>query len=604
MLFRSEDLLTAAWSSPVTSRVLLEASVMTRRENMAFSARPADNDPVRNLIPVTEQSIGLTYRAPAIITGAGHLNEFGGVSQMKGAVSYVTGKHAAKVGIQQEFMSLDTQWSANNAGLAYRFNGGTPNQLTELATPYTTLERNPWNLGLFAQDRWTVEKRLTLNLGVRFDYYTTYYPQQYIGPSVNTPTRNITIPRTDFMNYKDISPRFAAAYDPFGNGRTAVKASANRYLANLGLETSATGVFNPARNIVQSVTRTWTDLNNNFFPDCDLTNTNANGGECGPVSDARFGQSIPSTSVDPKVITGWGARDHNWEFSAGVQQQVANRASVELTYFRRIYGGSWSSLGTAANTVAIDNLSTSPADFSTFQITAPINPRLPGGGGYTIGNLFDLNPNKVGQVNNVLKMPDDFGKRIEHWNGVDVTANVQLARGLVVRGGMSTGRTVTDNCQQLAALPEDAPLGLPYCHVQTPFLTQVKFNGSYTIPRIDVQIAGNFQSLPGPAIAANYNVPTAVVAQSLGRPLSGGAANATVNLVAPGTMYGERLNQLDFRLGKILKFGRTRTAVNLDLYNALNADTILSLSNNYANWQQPLSNLQARFAKINVQFDF
>ncbi len=84
--------------------------------------------------------------------------------------------------------------------------------------------------------------------------------------------------------------------------------------------------------------------------------------------------------------------------------------------------------------------------------------------------------------------------------------------------------------------------------------------GAYTIPKIDVQVSGTFQSKPGAQLAANFIVSNAVAAASLGRPLSGGAANVTVNLVEPGALYGDRINQLDFRVAKILRFGRTRIA--------------------------------------------
>jgi hypothetical protein len=118
-----------------------------------------------------------------------------------------------------------------------------------------------------------------------------------------------------------------------------------------------------------------------------------------------------------------------------------------------------------------------------------------------------------------------------------------------------------------------------------------------------VQVSGAYQSVPGPAIAANYNASNAVVAPSLGRNLSGGA-NVTVNLVEPGTMYGDRLNQLDVRFSKIVPIGRTRARFNVDVYNALNSNAVLTLNNNFGAWQQPTVILLARFVKLGVQFDF
>ena len=99
------------------------------------------------------------------------------------------------------------------------------------------------------------------------------------------------------------------------------------------------------------------------------------------------------------------------------------------------------------------------------------------------------------------------------------------------------------------------------------------------------------QSKPGAMLAANYAVPTADVVASLNRHLSGNAPNVTVNLVAPGTMYGNRLNQLDVRVGKIFGFARSQALVALDIYNALNSSAVLTYNNTYVPggpWLQPL----------------
>jgi hypothetical protein len=124
------------------------------------------------------------------------------------------------------------------------------------------------------------------------------------------------------------------------------------------------------------------------------------------------------------------------------------------------------------------------------------------------------------------------------------------------------------------------------------------------VPRVDVNVAATFQSLPGPQILANYNAPNALVQPSLGRPLSGGAANVTVNLVEPGTMYGERTNQLDVRFGRTFRLQRLRSTINLDLYNALNANAVRTVNSNYAVWQVPTAILSGRLTRFSLQVDF
>jgi hypothetical protein len=222
-----------------------------------------------------------------------------------------------------------------------------------------------------------------------------------------------------------------------------------------------------------------------------------------------------------------------------------------------------------------------------------------------IAGLYDLNPAKFGvPATNFVTLSEKYGKQTRYWQGVDVSVSARPQAGLLLQGGTSTGRSVSDNCEVLAKLPEISPVGAPYCRNVPSFLIQVKGVASYTIPRLDVQASGAFQSLPGPQIAANYNAPNALVAPSLGRSLSGNAANVTVNLVRPGTLFGDRLNQLDLRFSKIVRYGPTQTRFNVDVYNALNSNAVLTLNNNFGAWQQPTVILLARFVKLGVQLDF
>ena len=139
----------------------------------------------------------------------------------------------------------------------YRFNNGVPNQITQAAYPYDWTTNVDHDMGVFVQDKWTVQ-RLTGTLGLRFDWFKSSSPEQHLGPTVFTPGRDITFPAQDGASLKDITPRMGAAYDLFGDGRTAVKVTLNKYLQGL----SATGiaaVLNPVNRIVTTTTRSWTD---------------------------------------------------------------------------------------------------------------------------------------------------------------------------------------------------------------------------------------------------------------------------------------------------------------------------------------------------------
>jgi hypothetical protein len=296
-----------------------------------------------------------------------------------------------------------------------------------------------------------------------------------------------------------------------------------------------------------------------------------------------------------------------------VQQEILPPVSVDVGYFRRWYGNL--GLGTptggsgGVNFVTSDDRALTPADFDTFCITAPADSRLPGGG-YQVCGLADVKPSRFGiAAEEMVTFAKRYGTQVQDFNGFDFVANARLPQTLLVQGGVSFGKTTLDTCEVVDALPEmlvDGSTVIPrsHCRAETPFLTQFKMLGSYTVPRIDVRVSGSFQSIPGPPLQANLVVPNATVRQTLGRDLAGGAQNITVNIVQPGTLYGDRLNQFDLRVSKLLRFGRARTALNLDVYNVLNSNAVQAESNVYATWRRPQSILVARFAKVSLQFDF
>jgi hypothetical protein len=390
-------------------------------------------------------------------------------------------------------------------------------------------------------------------------------------------------------------------YDLFGNAKTAIKASVNRYVA--GETTGNTRTLDPTLAASGTLTRGWTDANGDFVPQGNPLNAAANG-ELGPSPNNLFGTPRFSVRLDPDWAQGGlGARSYNWEFSTSVQQELTNRVSLNVGYFRRIYG----------NFIVTDNLLVAPSDYDTYSITAPRDARLPGGGGQQISGLFDINPRALGRIDNLRTLASRYGDQKEHHDSVDVTLNARLSNGVLLQGGVSTLKGMTDNCDVVAKIDNPSPR---FCHAETPFLTQVKFLGSYSLPW-DFQVAATYTNVPGigfpatPALGlrANYVATNAVILPSLGRNLAAGAGTTVlIPLMDPGARYLDRLQQLDFRVARTFKAGRSRFKAMIDFYNLFNASTEVTQNDTFgttgASWLQPLQILQGRYAKLGVQVDF
>ena len=200
--------------------------------------------------------------------------------------------------------------------------------------------------------------------------------------------------------------------------------------------------------------------------------------------------------------------------------------------------------------------------------------------------------------------------------------NARTSQGLTLQGGFSTGGGIRDICDITAALPE--LLGsqqVSSCKVNEVWLWNWRGLANYIVPKIDVQVSAILRSqantTPGGQIAsngaslsANYAITNAQVIAAIGRPLAGNAQNTTVDLTLPGELYADRINSVDMRFAKILRFGRTRTNVGIDLYNMLNANTGTAFQqtfdplNNGATWLRPTQILNPRFVRFNVTMDF
>ena len=527
-----------------------------------------------------------------------------GIWAERAVMSYVTGTHSMKVGMDMQHFYIVNDAENFSDDIQYRTRGFVMDQLSMFAPAGKYQINLDYDLGIFAQDQWTM-KRLTLQGALRVNLTKESYAEYTLQPTRFTPNRPVTVfPGNDkVVNWKDVNPRMGASYDLFGTGRTALKFSATRGVAQDGAQTASS--LAPANFIVTSITRTVTGATiDTRTPNCDLLNPVANG-QCGAWSSANFGNFVtPSTVRDPETLDGWGVRPYNWEFVASMQHELMPRVSLDVGYFRRIYG----------NFTVTDSPETVAADYRQFAVTVPTDERLPTSGQQVTS--VDINPvlqngKAFNTVTNYITFTDNFAKRTEHFNGADIAVNWRGTGDLTASGGVALGRTSSDTCALQEALPElalvqtgGAMTPIEMCHTTAAWAPNYKMIAVYTIPWQDIRLSSSFLSLPGPSVLANVIYSTDQVTAALGRPPSGGGSR-TVGVIDSGTVLGDRRNQLDLRFSKIFRFGGATLDANFDIYNVTNTDAVLGQSATYGTtWLQPTTVLQPRIFKFGVRFDF
>jgi hypothetical protein len=611
---QDQSVTQATWTRPHSSRLLLDAGFTMSRftfggfgNDLFLSDYQACGGGLVNNVLINDVSLGYTYN------GVGNRNmALSNQLNSRFNLSYLTGSHSIKTGVFLMYgltgghATYFERSPGQVAGLpvSYTFSNGTPISLTQFAAPTYTLDQLNPDLGLFVQDQWRMG-RVTVNAGLRLDWVHESVPaiSEAAGPLV--PARSFAAV-DNVPNWKDLNPRIGVAWDPFGDGKTAIKAGINRYV--LSNTTGIANFFDPANASVNSTTRSWADANGNFLPDCDLRLTTANG-ECGALANQNFGSLVVTNTPDPAWVTGWGKRPYMWQSGAGIDREIRSNVSVSAGYYHTWYG----------NFYVLHNTLVAPTDYSSYCVNAPTDSRLGSISGQQICGLYDLNPNKFGQNLSQVTFAKNFGTQTETYDGVDVTTTARFRKLTVTGGwnigdGLQTGITAggTAAARQNNCFVVNSPQQLYNCNVLVPFQNRVKFSASYLLP-YDVQIATVVQSNPGPTYNANVTYTSAQIQPSLGRPLSGGAASVSLNVVPPFSLFGDRINQMDIRAGKIFTFGKTRIQANVDLYNLFNASSVVNYNSTYgtfgsatagAIFRQPTQILDGRLVKFSFQLDF
>jgi hypothetical protein len=625
------------WSMTVNNRLLLEGGASAFLFHYPNEINPSTK---RDSVSILENSTGIRYNNLAGSTNENDIQYTDRFAQRFSA-TYVTGAHSYKFGITDDYgraWNRTRPFGVDANGVTYVYNKGAPSQVVQSAQPRYSKQNGFPEIGIFAQDKWTLN-RLTLSYGLRYDYFQGFTSEQYSGqagggPYVWSPPLVVYPTVHNIPNWHDLTPRLGGSYDLFGDGKTALKVSFAKYLPLSGQ--GIVSANSPLTTSVGSVTRTWNDTTfaqgdprrGNYFPDCDFSNPNANG-ECGAISDTNFGLNNPkATTFADEVLHGWGARARFYEWGAEVQHQVRTGFTVNAGYFHNYVRGF----------TATDNIQVTPADYSPYCITAPIDPRLPNGGGYQLCGMYDVSPAKFNSITNVVKKADPFvsgSATSSNVNcgyqtpgntatpppiGYDVCGkndfvsfgfNARLARGIRVGGGLDTGRSERNSCFVV-----DSPQQLLYCDQVYPFSKQVevKLNATYPLPFPGQwTLSAAYQDNPGPQVLASYAAQAVEIAPSLGRALgqcgsraaSACTATAPVPLIAPYSQFEDRRHQLDLRLAKNFQINRARLNASIGLFNVTNSSAIITINTNYGDqWKQPQAVLGARMLQFQGTLTF
>lgn len=587
------------WRSPVyyTTQIKWTSTISSR---LLFDAGYGSN--VNITVQKMQDGIEQQRGTPAWYAGAARLDRDLGTAwaatsniptfvptkyYLTSSATYVTGSHSIKSGVQFGTGWFETRQDAQ-ADLQQDYRSGVPDSVIIRNTPFRFRDTMTRDLGLYVQDSWTV-RRLTVNGGLRFEWLNAENtaltsPAGRFAPARSFPTT------PNLPNWSDVAPRIGLAYDLFGNAKTAVKFSLNRY--NDSRTTGIAAQYNPLA--LSTARLTWRDLNGDdiaqgelgcvyLTPGCEINLAQM---------PANFGVRSLRT-YDPST-----ERPYNVLSNIGIQHQLLPRLSVSGSVVQnRFY-----------RLPLRDNLLRTRADYTPVTVVSPLDGQL-----ITVYNLAASKVSQVAELDTTAT-----SDRKQFFTGYENTFNLRLPGGATMFGGTSTSRNLTVTCDD-----PDNPNNDRFCDQRqtgVPWITQVKIAGTYPLPWGGVQIGGSLQSYPGATLGTTSTLsgttwlltPTTRYAVNCQAPCTPGAlvipTLSEASLTVPLTPYGleqlDRLNQLDLRGSKSFKVGRSRIEAQLEVFNTLNsdaADTVRSTNFGTAAYHQAASAVQGRIIRVGAQ---
>jgi hypothetical protein len=586
------------FTSTITNKLLYEFGYSTNLERLSQRYQPAIEEIAQHpFTPEWYTQVTHNNSTTTNVTGAASGGSTGTYPDRKvfsTALSYVTGSHALKSGVQWSFgVDGNSQFRTGDIVQNYILNTAgveTVNSVTVYNTPTRYFEYVNADVGIYAQDVWTL-RRLTLSPGFRYDHFNAKiqggcrlagrFVPAFCQPDV-----------PNMPNWNNLSPRFSAVYDLFGDAKTALKGSVSKYM--LPWAGGWAKRYDPFTTV--SETRNWTDLNHDGIAQDD---------EIGQSGNANFGVST-GRSPAPGL-----SREYNVETAAGIQHQLLPRLSIFGGYYHRHF----------YKQEAQRNPLLTMDDWTPFPKANPL------GNGEML-TLFNLNLAKAGLYSSqLIDINSSINRTI--YDGFEASFNARLPRGANVFGGWSNDRLITVSCDQYD------PNKLRFCD-QTgktfqqygktsmpPFRNDFKLSANYPLAW-GVEVSGVFMSYAGkgnsytaqdPSLGVYWTVPapefpngqrtrTVVSAPIL---LAAGSQTQApgVNLISPNTKFEPRWNQLDLSAKRTFRFQGKEIQGQVAVFNVFNANTVLQEVQSYGtSIGQPQNVLQGRLMRLALLVNF
>jgi hypothetical protein len=482
------------------------------------------------------------------------------------------GAHSFKFGVDTSVNRNGYNYTVNQ-GINAIYNNGKPVQVIAYNTPVDV--RSVYHeTAVYAQDSVTLKRKLTLNLGVRYDHFNTFYPAQ-TSPAATFPdlfSQRVFAQSPNIATWNTFRPRLGAAYDLTGQGRSVLRAFFGQFDVIEGAELAEQ--INP--NGLGTKTYTWTDLNHDGIP--QINEWDPNGAATNPTSQS--GGIV--TKVDPNL-----KRPYSNQVNVGYEQQLFSSVMVGVNYYFR----------NLKNEYAVRNLANPTSAYTSTSVDNNGNPLINSVTGQPI-TLFNLAAADVGLSDYLITNIPELNTN--HYNGVEFTVQKRMSKGWQVLAGYTIQqqrgtyrRSLTDDFNNPNNEVNRANAILNYDATQ-----MFKVLSNYTLPK-SFNVGLNFQHYTGYPLDPNNGPPTAVISG-----LNQGQFTVVGEQI--GNIRLPNVNIVNLRLSRPTQLGdRFNLEPIADLFNLANSNTVISeVSTGGSSFRQPTNQLNPFIARFGLRFSF